>query len=320
MADRNAFLKLMRVLESSGGKNTNHRTMEGGMHKGQAAIGEYGMMPNTVKEMAGRRMAAGDATELDKMLVEADPNSIKAILAQNPDKYKQYSEQLADHVLDKSGGDPAAAASGWLYGHNMSKDKMDQALVGDPEYQDRIERAIAEQGLSSQPIDLIDSLKTTPKEQMYSSPTKLDKMKKMVDDAGKEADTNNTLDVILKRQQSNGPQLRQGTGNERPYEDFRQTDEINRAVENAAGFVGGGIAKIGPKALNAAQALMVTPASKFGRVVKVGENVADLGKVKHVPEKTLEALKGATKESEPKLSIEELRKRVIDVTKRRNNG
>jgi hypothetical protein len=41
------------MIESSGGKNLNHRPMASGIHKGSRAGGYYGLMPETVRYVIG---------------------------------------------------------------------------------------------------------------------------------------------------------------------------------------------------------------------------------------------------------------------------
>ena len=53
------FLKTIQMIESSGGKNFNHPEIESGIHEGHRAIGNYGLMPNTVQEIATRMKRKG---------------------------------------------------------------------------------------------------------------------------------------------------------------------------------------------------------------------------------------------------------------------
>lgn len=273
MADTKSFLKLMGMLESSGGKNTNHRVMREGMHKGQAAIGDLGLMPNTIKEVAARKVQDGSATELDQMLADAEPEVVADIMSQNPDKYKEYSEQLAGKVLDKASGDPATAAAGWLYGHNKSGDEMKESLNQDPEYKARIEKAIGEGRLMNENPGPLDNL-TPPKEQMYSAPPKPAPRVPKPDEAS----------------------FRQGTGKEQPGStefagmSYPEIDQMNQAMENATGMVGG-IAKVAPKALSAAEALLASrPARELGETLLLPAAEQAIGKVKMIPDKIMQAL------------------------------
>jgi hypothetical protein len=83
------FLANIRTIESAGGKNLRHPTVEGGLHDGDAAIGEYGLMPNTIQEYKNKRVPE-----------EAIPDT------------------MARDVLQAAGGDEALAAALWNRGHH----------------------------------------------------------------------------------------------------------------------------------------------------------------------------------------------------------
>jgi len=165
MARNIPFLKLIKQLESSGGKNVNHRKMQSGVHEGDTAIGHYGLMPKTVQEIVKR---SSNKSDLDNMILNAQSHQVKGILDENPHKYEQYAEQLSDKLLDKTKGDPALAATGWLYGHNMSTERMKQKLEKDKDYNRRIEDTIKQEALYS-PVpekeEFIDTLVEEPKPQ-----------------------------------------------------------------------------------------------------------------------------------------------------------
>jgi len=99
------FLDAIKQIESSGGKNTEHPIIQGGIHAGQQAIGSYGLMPNTVQELANRAHTRA-------------PASIDA-----PDIQQKYADQLADHVLNRF-QDPSMAAYAWNQGHNLTPEQV----------------------------------------------------------------------------------------------------------------------------------------------------------------------------------------------------
>lgn len=94
------FLQYISQLESSGGKNTNHPTMHTGIHAGDTAEGQYGLMPNTKDELMKRYPA-----EL------TDDSSNDA-----------YANKLAERVLNRSKGDETTAAGLWNQGHNAPEE------------------------------------------------------------------------------------------------------------------------------------------------------------------------------------------------------
>lgn len=102
----NNFLDTISQIESSGGKNLNHPVSNAPIQAGQQAVGQYGLMPNTVEEMAHRNR--GPASVL--------PNS--------PEE-EQVAHQLASRVLDRF-QDPNMAAYAWHSGHNLTPEQIQQ--------------------------------------------------------------------------------------------------------------------------------------------------------------------------------------------------
>jgi hypothetical protein len=134
MADKRTFKKLMSAIESDHNPEAEHKPVPGDMHKGTSAIGQYGMMPVTLQDIA-RQLS--DKTELDKLIQSADPTTVKEILQSNPQKYEQYSDVLAEKVLKKSQGDPQEAALKWRWGPSTKK-----SIEDNPEYKKRVEEKI----------------------------------------------------------------------------------------------------------------------------------------------------------------------------------
>jgi hypothetical protein len=117
---RSSFLKTIKQIESGNGENYNHNLIQKGIHEGHKAIGGYGLMPNTVSEILNRKRLNHTLTpELDR-LNELDPVTLKSVLEENPNLEEQIAEGLADHVLDRQGGDEEKAAYSWLNGHNLT--------------------------------------------------------------------------------------------------------------------------------------------------------------------------------------------------------
>jgi hypothetical protein len=169
MSDVQNLKKIMSLLESSNRDDVKHRTMQDGIHKGDSAIGRYGIMPNTAKELAVRNIADNIASPLDGAIKGSSTDNVERILKDNPDKYDQYATGLAEHVLDNAEGDVPAAAAGWLYGHNMSAEKMRSKLNADPEYKNRVNSAIDTLHLKSEPEKYSDQfLEESPKEVLFS--------------------------------------------------------------------------------------------------------------------------------------------------------
>lgn len=86
------FLQNIAKIESSNGRDMDHRVISSGIHAGDSAIGKYGLMPNTIDEFKARH--GKDLTE------------------------QEVAEKLAEFVLTKTGGDEPLAAALWNQGHN----------------------------------------------------------------------------------------------------------------------------------------------------------------------------------------------------------
>ena len=112
------FLKTISMNESSGGKNTNHRQMKDGLHAGDSAVGQYGLMPNTIKEMAGRMGKDHPMSKYAKM----DNNAVAQSLKSNPNDEGEVAKFMANHLNDKFKGDQNKMAYSWFQGHNLTDD------------------------------------------------------------------------------------------------------------------------------------------------------------------------------------------------------
>lgn len=128
-----SFLKNISQVESSGGKNYNHDLIQKGIHTGHKAIGRYGLMPNTVKEVLVRMKQKGTLTPDLQKLNDLDPVTLKDTLEKNPDLEDQIAETLADRVLDRQQDEEKAAYS-WHQGHNLSPDKIEEKQYKDHDY------------------------------------------------------------------------------------------------------------------------------------------------------------------------------------------
>lgn len=147
--DRETIKELIRLVESSGGKDTDHRTMDTGTHEGFAAHGAYGLMPITAKEYATKLYKEQKGVTPAAMIpnptaeqIKADrdymrkralyqqladfnlePNSqdkFKEILIKNPDVEEDIVNRLLDTISRKAGPTKEAALINWEKGQNRS--------------------------------------------------------------------------------------------------------------------------------------------------------------------------------------------------------
>ena len=132
------FLKATSAVESSGGRDTNHQRFgaDHPMHPNDAAIGEYGFMPNTVKEMAGRMGSDSPIRRYRNM----DNQEIEEKLGANPDHQNEIAGFLANRLHDRFGGDESKMAFSWNQGHNLTPEHFDSGKVGDYENHDYVQK------------------------------------------------------------------------------------------------------------------------------------------------------------------------------------
>lgn len=115
------FLEVIKMIESSGGKNTDHKEMDSGIQAGTAAMGSYGLMPNTVKEMSKRmKSPSPEATQFAQLPPEQMGQSL------TPDVENAYAQALAQRVLNRQSGDEEKAAYSWMYGHNLKPHQVEE--------------------------------------------------------------------------------------------------------------------------------------------------------------------------------------------------
>lgn len=134
------FLNKIMQIESSGGTNFNHRTIASGMHEGDQAIGRYGLMPNTIREIINRRRLRGTSTPELQDLDQLDHQALKERIEANPDLEQELAEQLAQHVTQKQMGDEDRAAFAWQNGHNLTPDRISNEQLQQSPYVQKYEK------------------------------------------------------------------------------------------------------------------------------------------------------------------------------------
>jgi len=125
------YLDKIKMIESSGGKDISHPVMEAGIHAGQAAMGNYGIMPETARDLARKVVRAkttlgesvqgqGGLKEVAQLAKLSDEALQQAIL-NNPKLERKLARLLAQEVHLKQGGDPERAAYAWTMGSNLGQ-------------------------------------------------------------------------------------------------------------------------------------------------------------------------------------------------------
>lgn len=149
--DLKRFKRIISQLESSGGKFTDHKPMKSGMHKNSTAIGEYGLMPLTIQDVAKMRVRKGVADDMDKRIASMSASEVKAkvpdMVVEFSPEYEKYADTLAEHVLTRY-KDPKLAAYAWNQGHYSDPNKI-EAMISQPKskhqknYLPRLQKAMA---------------------------------------------------------------------------------------------------------------------------------------------------------------------------------
>lgn len=132
--DIDSFLNIIEQIESNGGKNMNHPTMAGGIHDGQAAMGRFGLMPNTIKEVANRARISGNITDpMRNIAGMEDSLAMKKAIEGDPALEREFARRLAEKVLGQF-PDQQMAAYSWNQGHNLTPEKVEKRNYKDSDY------------------------------------------------------------------------------------------------------------------------------------------------------------------------------------------
>lgn len=143
------FLNTIKQIESGGGKNFSHEELKSGIHKGHSAIGNYGLMPNTVDEIISNmgESAGPELLQIKKMSAAEK----KSYLEANPETESKLAKQLAAKVLTNQKGDERKAGYSWFQGSNLSAKKVDEKKYNEHDYVKKFDkfRAQEKQALSA---------------------------------------------------------------------------------------------------------------------------------------------------------------------------
>lgn len=125
--ERDNFLDAISQIESSGGKNINHPISNAPLQAGQQAIGQYGLMPNTINEMQ-HRAGRGPAS-----------------VAPGSPEEQQVANELATRLLNRF-PDPSQAAYAWHSGHNLTPEQVDQRDISNDPYVQKFQKIRQQMG------------------------------------------------------------------------------------------------------------------------------------------------------------------------------
>jgi hypothetical protein len=127
-AKKESFMDATHEIETSSGKNKNHKTMKDGMHEGQRAVGNFGFMPKTIKEMT-KRMGDEAPAGLRPITEIKDEQEMADLVAQDPELEQAVADKLYNHVDKRFGGDVEKMNYSWEQGHNIAPDKITPDMI-----------------------------------------------------------------------------------------------------------------------------------------------------------------------------------------------
>lgn len=127
--DEQALLDSIAEVESSGGKNEAHPVIQSpnSMHQGQAAVGKYGMMPNTLDLIRKRVDRDGDHSPNTAMLAGMDEAGLQEAIKNNPDLEEEFATRLLRSM--KPEATPEQKNFMWQFGNNANLDRMDKRIA-----------------------------------------------------------------------------------------------------------------------------------------------------------------------------------------------
>jgi hypothetical protein len=128
------FLRKITQLESSGGIDTDHRRVTTGLHKGDTAMGSFGIMPKTADEFVNRRKMKGEFGPDEAIMKQMSPEQLKEFLAGNERVEANLARDIGEHVLKRSKGDEDKAAYMWNMGHNKKASSIDGEDLAESDY------------------------------------------------------------------------------------------------------------------------------------------------------------------------------------------
>lgn len=134
------FLWNIMQVESSGGKNTNHKPVPSGKYKGEVAMGRWGLLKPTADEMIQRMDKAGVATPQIKKLLGMNRDNADRYLKDNPQTEVDIARFMA-RLVGKRYGHPHKMAWAWNSGHNTSLDKITDTVLANSDYVSKYRQA-----------------------------------------------------------------------------------------------------------------------------------------------------------------------------------
>lgn len=137
------FLQAIQGVESNFGTNTDHPEVTTGLQAGDKAIGDYAIMPNTIKELAnkvsnrdtllGSTMPYKASIDDIQGLASMPDDQMNSKLSGDPALQNKVARLLQKDVMLKSNG-PDDAAYRWNKGQNIPKGSITTDQLGNSDY------------------------------------------------------------------------------------------------------------------------------------------------------------------------------------------
>lgn len=116
-------LNAISQVESSGGKNLNHRTIASGMHAGMHSRSAYGLMPIVIKETI---KANKDLAQSHGHLLNLEGDEFHTAYHKNPELDREVARKHLNRIKNHFGNDIDKIAMAWLNGITGTKRAINQ--------------------------------------------------------------------------------------------------------------------------------------------------------------------------------------------------
>lgn len=156
------FLSRISQLETSGGKNLKHRTINKGLQAGQTAIGRYGLLNNTIQEVLNRKKMANELSPELAGLRNKDQEFVRQTLSNNPALEEEIAGSLAQRILERNKGNEAAAAYSWLMGSNISPDRITTDKLVNSDYVSKYQKLVEDEALKQAKKQALERVVNSP--------------------------------------------------------------------------------------------------------------------------------------------------------------
>lgn len=190
MSDRSNYKKLASFLESTDNPEAKHKMITKGPEKGQTAIGQYGLLPDTIQTIARGLKRDKLANETDKILSKANKEQITDMFKNDPALVDHYMNILADRNNKAVSNDPTDAYIKHHSGLNLKRPGIERVKDKNPDdIMERIPDAIDLKHLMSEnpsPVEPPDMYVDRP----YSSVAKKNKQDDTITTAAKAEEPN----------------------------------------------------------------------------------------------------------------------------------